>query len=627
MNIDKIVDATLSAPEEKSTNMQKANIKLSVIFEAMKLIIEVDRESKHVSKALAILVHFLTAKETNFRYVGLDIMAHFIGYAETKAQVTIHIDTIIDSLKDKDLSVQQRALDLLFYMCDDKIAGRVVKELIDFLPLANYEIQDEVVLKIAILAEKYETSRTWFINIILELISSAGEYVGDEVWFRVVQIVTNHEEVREYAASQILKDLKRELCNEKTVKIAAYIIGEYGHLIANQPGSSPLEQFVTLHSKFRTASSATRSILLSNYLKMVNLFPEIKHEIVRVFKQYSHVLDLELQQRACEYLSILEMETDELLQAICEEMPPFPEKHNILINQLESKYQESSNSKALKLLASQIANISIVSDISGLNLSNEGISPFQEELQSNDLLDLNSEAMDSTPVKPVDDFLLKLFTENTGVLYEDNAIQIGVKMEFRNNLGKIALFFGNKLSIGLEDFDSSIESYPFLNTKISQPIADTIPAGTQYHQVFDLECVSVITKLPYLKVSFKIGSQVPRELKLQLPITVSKFVVPVHLTSSVFAERWKQLESVNLEFQSKVPFNGKNIKERLESLNIKLLDGINYNSLEIKGSGIYFSKNEGKIGCLISVEKSGVVNYKKLIPRIPMSLYVPQMNQ
>jgi AP-2 complex subunit alpha len=615
--VDKIVDSTLTAPEEKSTNIQRANIKLSVIFEAMKLIIEVNRESKHVAKAMAILVHFLTAKETNFRYVGLDIMSHFIGYPETKSEVLLQMDSIIESLKDKDLSVQQRALDLLFYMCDSQIAGRIVKELIDFLPLANYEIQDELVLKIAILAEKYGKSRAWFIDIILELISTAGEHVGDELWFRVVQIVTNHEEVRPYAASRVLKDLKSELCNEKTVKIAGYILGEYGHLIANEPGSSPLEQFMILHAKFRTASSSTRCILLSNYLKLVNLFPEIKQEIVRVFRHYSRVLDLELQQRACEYLTILEMETDELLQAICEEMPAFSEKHNILITQLEMKYTEKSNSKALKLLESQMANISIVTDISGIIISNDNLSPFKEENQSNDLLDLQSEVIPVSLVKPVDELRYKLYTENTGILYEDNILQIGLKMEFRNNLGKVALFFGNKLSIGLNNVSSLIEPSSALSVTIDQSIADTIPAGTQYHQMFDLECVSVITELPVLKVTFQITSQIPREITLQLPIIVSKFIVPVQLTSAVFTERWKQLELVNREFKRQIFVDSssysKDIKNTLASSNIKVLDESSDHSL--KGSGIFFSKKEGKVGCLILIEKSLqvrlIINYRR----------------
>ena len=45
---------------------------------------------------------------------------------------------------------------------------------------------------------------------------------------------------------------------------------------------SPLVQFQLLHSKFHLCSSTTRAILLSTYVKFVNLFPEIKPQIQNV---------------------------------------------------------------------------------------------------------------------------------------------------------------------------------------------------------------------------------------------------------------------------------------------------------------------------------------------------------
>ena len=49
-----------------------------------------------------------------------------------------------------------------------------------------------MVLKIAILAEKYATDLRWYVDTIIKLISIAGDFVSDSIWHRVVQIVTNH---------------------------------------------------------------------------------------------------------------------------------------------------------------------------------------------------------------------------------------------------------------------------------------------------------------------------------------------------------------------------------------------------------------------------------------------------
>ena len=95
----------------------------------------------------------------------------------------------------------------------------------------------------------------------------AGDHVADEVWYRVVQIVTNTEDLQPYAAKVVFKYLQAPTAHEKLVKPAAYILGEFGHLIANDDGCSPIEQFQALHSKINFCSASTRALLLSTYVK------------------------------------------------------------------------------------------------------------------------------------------------------------------------------------------------------------------------------------------------------------------------------------------------------------------------------------------------------------------------
>lgn len=61
------------------------------------------------------------------------------------------------------------------------------------------------VLKVAILAEKYAVDYTWYVDTILNLIRVAGDYVSEEVWYRVIQIVTNRDDVQGYAAKTVFE--------------------------------------------------------------------------------------------------------------------------------------------------------------------------------------------------------------------------------------------------------------------------------------------------------------------------------------------------------------------------------------------------------------------------------------
>lgn len=69
----------------------------------------------------------------------------------------------------------------------------------------------------------------------------------------------------------------------------------------------------------------TRALLLSTYIKFVNLFPEVKGTIQDVLRSDSQLknADVELQQRAVEYLRLSTVASTDILATVLEEMPPF----------------------------------------------------------------------------------------------------------------------------------------------------------------------------------------------------------------------------------------------------------------------------------------------------------------
>ena len=95
-------------------------------------------------------------------------------------------------------------------------------------------------------------------------------------------------------------------------------MGEFGNLIAGDARSAPLVQFRLLHSKYHLCSIGTRGLLLTTYVKFINLFPEIKTVIEDIFKTDSNLRssDAELQQRACEYLALSRVATLDVLATV-----------------------------------------------------------------------------------------------------------------------------------------------------------------------------------------------------------------------------------------------------------------------------------------------------------------------
>lgn len=71
-------------------------------------------------------------------------------------------------------------------------------------------------------------------------------------------------------------------------------------------------------------------------------------------------------------------------------------------------------------------------------------------------------------------------------------IQIGVKSEFRQNLGRLGLFYGNKTQVPLVNFQPvlqwSAEDGTKLNVQI-KAVDSTLDAGAQIQQMITAECI------------------------------------------------------------------------------------------------------------------------------------------
>ncbi|RHZ80311.1 hypothetical protein Glove_137g77 [Diversispora epigaea] len=631
-NLHNVLQTILNNSQDTQKNVQHNNAQNAVLFEAINLAIHLDTESQIVNQAAILLGRFITAKETNVRYLGLETMAHLAACLDSLEPVKKHQDTILLSLRDKDISVRRRGLDLLYSMCDVTNAKVIVTELLRYLNIADYALREEMVLKIAILTERFATEYQWYVDIILQLISTAGDHVGEEVWYRVVQIVTNNEGLQEYASRTVLTHLKSPACHENLVKIGGYILGEFGHLISNVPGANPIEQFQAIHSKFGMCTLQTRALLLTTYFKFINLFPEIKGEILPVFNQYRHALDSELQQRASEYMSMATMPSEDLLQTVCEEMPPFPERESALLSRLHQKNSDTEDKRTwllgreankeinLKTSFTQRNNSfefkskdesngngesDIISSLEGLKIENNTNNNKENNNINNTNNNDNNEQGETFSLTPESErWVNKLLYNNEGILYEDNQLQIGLKSEYHSHLGRLALYFGNKTNENFISFTTVVENINDLIITTPQKPSTILAPASQTQQLFHIECQDVFFGLPNLRISYISGKF--RTICIKLPITLNKFMEPIQLNGPEFFARWKQIGGDQREkqivFTSNVPINIQGIRKIISGFRYEILEGVDINPHNVVGASVLYTSEGGMIGCLLRLE-------------------------
>ena len=320
-----------------SDSINKSNADHAVLFEAVNLIVTWGPTGPVQLRdgAMKLLGKFISVREPNIRYLGLMTMARLAQLEGSADSVKKHQATVLVSLKDADISVRRRALDLLFVMCDTDNAERIVDELVAHLALSDAAIREEMVLKIAILAEKYATDLRWYVDTVLKLISISGDHVSDPIWHRVVQIVTNHPQgdLQGYAAATLLVAVSPRRCHETAVRVAAYVLGEFGFLIAERPGMSGEEQFRVLHQHWHNCDTETRAILVSTYAKLANLYEECRPLVAPVFTKCRNSVNVEVQQRSAEYAAMREAFSPEAVEDLLREMPPYEDRRKSALEQ------------------------------------------------------------------------------------------------------------------------------------------------------------------------------------------------------------------------------------------------------------------------------------------------------
>jgi len=604
------------------------NAVYSILFQAISLIIHIGTDEKLLARAVSQLSHFIRSKETNLRYLALESFAQ-LAETENAQFVRKHQKTVFDALKEVDISVRRRALDLLYKMCDKESAQSIIDSLLEYLNEANIAIKEETVLKIAILAERFLTGTQHYVDVIVRLVTVAGEYVSDEIWFRLVKVIVNFESIQEYAARTIYAAVQREPCHETMVKIAGFVLGEYGQLITQDAGSSPADQFRVLHSRFYQVSNPTKALLLSTYAKFVNVFPELAEPLRKVFKEHLDNIDVEVQQRACEYLHITipDPRAQELMQTVLDALPPWEE-----VKGTEGATGEVTEAAAATPTTPQQGGaapsiMDLLGDLtpqttqSGTTrtttvvnpaLSQMGYSP--DSAAPSSVLDVlqstfasstpaAAPAINETPVltpAPADAAnvisvlsnemntkvrgqWMRLSAMNEGVLYSDGTMEIGVKSEFHGNSGRVVLFFGNMTKTPVVGLSLALNAIPQLQLQTQALSQTVIGPETQVQHAVLVKCVEEFKDIMLMHVEWlHPATNTKVSIDLPFPVMLTKFLgTPTSsaIAAPEFVATWKALSEPGMElqqvFSANSPIVVANIRKFLmDCYHMSILDGV-----------------------------------------------------
>lgn len=118
--------------------------------------------------AINILGRFLLNNDKNIRYVALNTLLKTV-HIDTSA-VQRHRSTILECLKDPDVSIRRRAMELSFALVNAQNIRTMMKELLTFLEKSEPEFKAPCSSSIVLAAERFAPNKRWHLDTLLKVL-------------------------------------------------------------------------------------------------------------------------------------------------------------------------------------------------------------------------------------------------------------------------------------------------------------------------------------------------------------------------------------------------------------------------------------------------------------------------
>ncbi|KAK5644697.1 hypothetical protein RI129_005997 [Pyrocoelia pectoralis] len=419
-----------------ATNTETSkNVGNSILYETVLSIMDIKSESGLRVLAINILGRFLLNNDKNIRYVALNTLLKTV-HIDTSA-VQRHRSTILECLKDPDVSIRRRAMELSFALVNSQNIRTMMKELLTFLEKSEPEFKAPCSSSIVLAAERYAPNKRWHLDTLLKVLVAAGNYLRDDVISSTIQLISETTSQQAYITLQLWQALSEDkLDKQPLIQVAVWAIGEYGDLVLSATSDDindmvkPTEEdIIDVYKRLLWSpqnSPTTKQFALMSLTKLSTRFSHTNNKIQQIVSSFSSNLHIELQQRGVEFSQLFGKHSN-LRSALLERMPPMEVVRNSSdvqtngdMDESEDKSNDNSPQHSNNTDTNVLLDLLGGTDSSDLDIIKPSSMPTQPISNNKDLLDLLGGLDLSNPVTTSDTGLGFIMENNNGSLPLDN---------------------------------------------------------------------------------------------------------------------------------------------------------------------------------------------------------------
>jgi AP-1 complex subunit gamma-1 len=335
-----------------ATNTESAkNAGNAILYECVLTIMGIESEDGLRVLAVNILGRFLLNRDNNIRYVALNTLAKCIveqkqGSRSNGSSMLItdetntdggenstansamsalqrHRTTVVDCLKDPDVSIRQRALELIFHLVNAGNVESLTSELLNYLVLCPREHRGDICTRVLKVVDHYSPDDRWRIDTLITTLTIAGREASNTVQNATsVYISRADADLQALATHKLLKAVRDDDGTQHgLLAVGIWCIGEYGDLLLRPYVSTPATSFQSMDpiaivdvvesvTDRHGCSERVRQRALTAYVKLHHRFANTgdvaaTSKLQRLLQKHQGSRSLELQVRSCEFNALL----------------------------------------------------------------------------------------------------------------------------------------------------------------------------------------------------------------------------------------------------------------------------------------------------------------------------------
>lgn len=318
------------------TNIIQTTTAMSLLYECINCIVSGGMLAKDDEQLASMCVSklrvFFEETDQNLKFVGL--LAYNKIVLIHPLLVAQNADVIMDCMDDPDLSIRERAVELVVYLVNADTLFEVVKRLmLQLIPQSREQIlpepyRVEVVRRILDMCSNNTyanvTNFEWYVAVLVDLvkITEGIKDIGGEIGLELQNVAVRVRSVRDYAVAAAAKMLtERDIIVQApgVLKYAAWVVGEYA-LYLEDP-EAILEILISL-SPQRLPNDA-EAVYIQAIPKVYCFYAgddripwvdsrakrilQITERIVSFLEKFSTSMDIEVQERSVEFLELFRL--------------------------------------------------------------------------------------------------------------------------------------------------------------------------------------------------------------------------------------------------------------------------------------------------------------------------------